>query len=155
MSITVQLDSFGKIKNWLKNLSISLKNVANATGRRVTNDSEQLAKERVRSPNMKPEKRTGAYLQSIESEFKGGTVSFLGTLKSDSSIAGIIEFGSRPHIIRPKGNKILFWPGAKHPAKEVQHPGTPEFRVLGDAVEAGIFKVDEKLAKEFKKHFKT
>jgi hypothetical protein len=53
MSITVQLDSFEKIKNWFKNISIGLKKVARATGRRVTNEAEQLAKERVRSPEKK------------------------------------------------------------------------------------------------------
>ena len=154
MSITVQLDSFEKIKNWFKNISIGLKKVARATGRRVTNEAEQLAKERVRSPEKKPGKRAGADFQSIESEFKDGTVSFIGTVKSDSPIAGIIEFGSRPHIIRPKGNKVLFWPGAKHPTKEVKHPGTPACRVLGDAVEDGVFKIDEKLAEALKEQFK-
>ena len=30
---------------------------------------------------------------------------------------------------------MLFWPGAKHPVKEVKHPGTPAFQVLGEATE--------------------
>ena len=34
-----------------------------------------------------------------------------------------VEFGSPPHIIRPKGKKALFWKGAKHPVKIVHHPG--------------------------------
>jgi hypothetical protein len=34
-----------------------------------------------------------------------------------------IEFGSLPHIIRPKDKQALFWKGAEHPVKEVRHPG--------------------------------
>jgi len=35
-----------------------------------------------------------------------------------------IEFGTAPHIIRPKNKKALFWKGADHPVKVVRHPGT-------------------------------
>jgi hypothetical protein len=32
--------------------------------------------------------------------------------------------GTRPHDIKPKNGKALFWPGAKHPVKVVHHKGT-------------------------------
>lgn len=35
-----------------------------------------------------------------------------------------IEFGTLPHIIRPKNKKALSWKGAAHPVKMVRHPGT-------------------------------
>ena len=32
--------------------------------------------------------------------------------------------GTRPHTIRAKNKKALYWKGAKHPVKSVQHPGS-------------------------------
>ena len=38
--------------------------------------------------------------------------------------APFVEFGTAPHAIYPKDKKALFWEGAEHPVKAVQHPGT-------------------------------
>jgi len=35
-----------------------------------------------------------------------------------------VILGTRPHVIRPRRKKALYWPGADHPVKSVQHPGT-------------------------------
>ena len=35
-----------------------------------------------------------------------------------------VEEGTRPHIIRAKGKKALYWKGAKYPVKSVRHPGS-------------------------------
>ena len=35
-----------------------------------------------------------------------------------------VEFGTRPHLIKPKNKKALYWKGAKHPVKSVNHPGS-------------------------------
>ena len=35
-----------------------------------------------------------------------------------------VEFGTRPHLIKPKNKKALYWKGAKHPVKSVRHPGS-------------------------------
>ena len=35
-----------------------------------------------------------------------------------------VEFGTRPHIIKAKNKKALYWKGAKHPVKSVRHPGS-------------------------------
>jgi HK97 gp10 family phage protein len=35
-----------------------------------------------------------------------------------------VEFGTRPHLIKPKNKKALYWKGAKHPIKSVNHPGS-------------------------------
>lgn len=35
-----------------------------------------------------------------------------------------VEFGTRPHIIRPVNKRALFWKGARHPVAYVNHPGT-------------------------------
>lgn len=35
-----------------------------------------------------------------------------------------VEEGTQPHVILPKTKKALFWPGADHPVRMVNHPGT-------------------------------
>ena len=35
-----------------------------------------------------------------------------------------VEEGTRPHTIRAKNKKALYWKGAKHPVKQVNHPGS-------------------------------
>jgi len=35
-----------------------------------------------------------------------------------------VEYGTRPHIIRPRRRQALWWEGAHHPVRLVQHPGT-------------------------------
>jgi len=35
-----------------------------------------------------------------------------------------VHQGSRPHVIRPVRAKALFWKGALHPVRVVNHPGT-------------------------------
>lgn len=34
------------------------------------------------------------------------------------------EVGTRPHVIEAKNAQALFWDGARHPVKRVNHPGT-------------------------------
>ena len=40
--------------------------------------------------------------------------------------AAIHQFGGRtpPRTIRPKRKRALFWPGARHPVRKVNHPGS-------------------------------
>lgn len=35
-----------------------------------------------------------------------------------------VHEGTRPHVILPKFKEALFWEGAEHPVKRVNHPGT-------------------------------
>ena len=35
-----------------------------------------------------------------------------------------VEEGTRPHTLRAKNKKALYWKGAKHPVKSVRHPGS-------------------------------
>ena len=43
---------------------------------------------------------------------------------SNLKYAPMVEFGTRPHIIRAKNKKALYWKGASHPVKQVSHPGS-------------------------------
>ena len=47
------------------------------------------------------------------------------TVGSDRKYAAAHQFGSKPYVITPKNAKALFWPGAGHPVKSVNHPGLP------------------------------
>ncbi len=38
--------------------------------------------------------------------------------------APFVEFGTAPHVILPVNGKALFWKGAAHPVRKVNHPGT-------------------------------
>jgi len=48
-----------------------------------------------------------------------------------ASYAPLVEFGTKPHRIEAKDAKALFWPGANHPVRSVQHPGTKPNDYMG------------------------
>lgn len=82
--------------------------------------------------------RTGTLRRSISRRVTG----VKGVVGSNLKYAAIQEFGGTtgPHVIRPKNKKALFWPGATHPVKSVNHPGSkikPK-RYLRGALEQGI-----------------
>ncbi len=153
MAIFLRFDSFEKIKTCFLHLSQGVKEATRETARTLMLRAGHLAKARVRSTTRKPNIGKGNYFRSIKSGFLDGGGSFTSKLESNSPVAGIIEFGSRPHIIRPKGNKLLFWPGAKHPVKEVKHPGTPAFRVLGEATEEAAEDIGKTFESALKRKF--
>ena len=69
-----------------------------------------------------PLKRSGTMWQSIRvTDLKTNSV----TVGTDRPYAIYHQYGSKPYVIRPKGKKALSWPGAKHPVKQVNHPGLP------------------------------
>lgn len=55
----------------------------------------------------------------IDFKIEDGTITF-----NFVDYAKYVEFGTPPHIIRAKDKKALYWKGATHPVKSVQHPGT-------------------------------
>jgi phage virion morphogenesis protein len=65
---------------------------------------------------------TGDLVKSIVT-YSDATQAVVGTNKH---YAAIHQFGgkTRPHVIRPKKGKALMWPGARHPVKAVNHPGS-------------------------------
>lgn len=60
---------------------------------------------------------------------------------------GILEEGSKPHIIRPKNKKALYWHGAKHPVKSVQHPGTRPYPIVRPTAEKYKIKLRDAVLK--------
>jgi HK97 gp10 family phage protein len=43
---------------------------------------------------------------------------------SNIKYAPMVEYGTRPHLIKPKNKKALYWKGAKYPVKTVNHKGS-------------------------------
>ena len=64
---------------------------------------------------------------------------------SNVKYAVIVEKGSRPHVIRPKNKKALYWKGAKIPVKLVNHPGSKAKPFLIPAFESEKDKFIENL----------
>lgn len=64
--------------------------------------------------------RSGFLAQTFKAELTTGMLRWFPT----ASYAPFVEFGTAPHTILPKDKKALFWPGAAHPVRKVNHPGT-------------------------------
>lgn len=60
---------------------------------------------------------------------------------------GILETGSKPHIIRPKNKKALYWRGASHPVKAVKHPGTKPRAIVEPTAKKYKVKIRDTLVK--------
>lgn len=74
-----------------------------------------------------------------------------GTVHTSNVKYGIvIEKGSKPHVIRAKNKKALYWKGASHPVKQVKHPGTKAKPFLIPAFEAEKPKFIENLKEVIK-----
>jgi phage gpG-like protein len=43
---------------------------------------------------------------------------------SNVKYAIMVEKGTKAHVIKPKNKKALYWKGASHPVKQVNHPGS-------------------------------
>ena len=66
---------------------------------------------------------------------------------SNIKYARLVEEGTRPHTIRAKNKKALYWKGARHPVRSVRHPGSKAKPYLIPAFE----KEKEVLIKDLKK----
>lgn len=64
---------------------------------------------------------TGRLRESLDWEVTGKKLT-VGS--RNVNYAKDVEFGTSPHIIRARNTKALYWPGARHPVRQVNHPGT-------------------------------
>jgi HK97 gp10 family phage protein len=80
--------------------------------------------------------RTGLYRDSFKSERTRVRGLAAVTVINTAPYANYVEFGTRPHVIEARHAQALFWPGARHPVKKVNHPGTPAFHTLRNALRA-------------------
>lgn len=80
---------------------------------------------------------TGEYVQSIGVGRIPGSPRTGWRIEATADHSWFVERGTRPHEIRPRVKKALFWPGAAHPVGRVWHPGTRATHNLAEALELG------------------
>ena len=56
-----------------------------------------------------------------------------------------LEEGTPPHEIRPKNKKALYWKGAKHPVKKVNHPGSKAYPIVVPTVDTHIGRIRQSI----------
>jgi hypothetical protein len=80
--------------------------------------------------------KTGNLRSSIQATTKDDYMWIVGT---NLEYAPYVHEGTEPHVI--EGNPWLYWPGAEHPVRKVNHPGTeanPFFDRATDTVEGRL-----------------
>lgn len=81
-----------------------------------------------------PHRKTGEYGRSFKTERTRVRGKAAVRLVNTSAHAEYLEFGTGPHVIEPKNKQALAWPGGRHPVKRVNHPGTPAYHILRNAL---------------------
>lgn len=74
--------------------------------------------------------KTGNLVQSFGVVLGRLYASIAPNRSTPAKYAIYVHEGTRPHIIRAKTAKGLFWKGAAHPVKQVKHPGTKPNRFM-------------------------
>jgi HK97 gp10 family phage protein len=69
--------------------------------------------------------KTGNLRRSLHTEVLSSSRSLVRVqVGTDVAYGPFIEFGTRAHVISARPGHALFWKGAKHPVRRVNHPGT-------------------------------
>jgi hypothetical protein len=76
-------------------------------------------------------KRSGRLADSLIAEVHDQVLRVGST---DVNYATDVELGTAPHVINAKPGSALYWPGAEHPVKRVNHPGTRPYPYLRPAL---------------------
>ena len=100
---------------------------------KISNKQEEKVKQVVKSSAFNIQKNAISNLTKNKSVITGhlrrGISTDIKALEATIHTSSIkyapgVEFGTKSHIIRPKNKKALYWKGAKHPVKQVNHPGS-------------------------------
>jgi Bacteriophage HK97-gp10, putative tail-component len=83
--------------------------------------------------------RTGFLVQS----FQWAQQNLTGYWYPTASYARFVEFGTAPHTILPKEKKALWWPGAMHPVRQVNHPGTKPNKYMERIMDASESEIQD------------
>lgn len=70
-----------------------------------------------------------------------------GTIMTDLEYVVYVIFPTEPHEIVPVNAQALFWEGADHPVKRVQHPGTTGNDFFANAYMSGVYEAEDILDK--------
>jgi phage gpG-like protein len=89
--------------------------------RAVTREGSKQVKNKIRSLGLV---KSGELVKSVRG-VTTNTKSFIGT---KLWYAHFLEDGAKPHTIKAKKGKLLWWPGVRRPVKKVNHPGVKEYK---------------------------
>jgi len=92
--------------------------------------------------------RTSHARQALHGGTEDRDRSIVVYLSHGVSYGGFLEQGTglhgpkhRKYIIRPKNGRFLYWPGASHPVKEVNHPGMKPRPIIKPTMQAELPKI--------------
>jgi hypothetical protein len=94
--------------------------------------------------------RTGHARQSIHAGVEKRGSEIATYLSHGVEYGRYLEEGTEPHVIRPKNKKALYWYGANHPVKKVNHPGTKAQPAIGPTMEVYRGKMSEAVHELFR-----
>lgn len=136
MYITITIDDspvsdlFTQLRARMQDLSPVMRNIGEIVKRSIEQNFAA-----------KPPGRPEAWKESKRVKEKDGqTLSDTGRLRRSFTVKGYPDrvevgtnvkyaayhqFGTKPYTIVPRHKKALFWKGARHPIKKVNHPGLP------------------------------
>lgn len=112
------------LRRWVGNMSADVARAVERTRIDVQNEARR------RAPV-----DTGRLRSSIVSRAEGSGRSVGYVIGSNVNYAAAVEYGTAPHVIKPKYKQALYWPGAAHPVAQVNHPGTRAQPFLRPAIE--------------------
>lgn len=107
----------------------------------IAKDFEKQAKD-----NAEWTDRTSHAKQGLNAGCEGGGSEYTIYIAHGVDYGQILEEGSKPHEITPKNGKYLYWKGAAHPVKKVNHPGTKGFKTIETVLEENRVKTLERIA---------
>jgi hypothetical protein len=107
----------------------------------IAKDFEQQAKSTAKWTN-----RTSNARQGLNGGSEGSDGNYTIYVAHGVDYGEILEEGSKPHVITPKNGKYLYWKGASHPVKKVNHPGTKGFHTIEDTLNENKDKTIERIS---------
>lgn len=83
-----------------------------------------------------PNVQTGRLRSSITHDLRRDSIGLVARVGTNVSYGAYVELGTTPHRIVARNRRALFWRGARHPVRAVNHPGTRPFPYLRPALVA-------------------
>lgn len=91
-----------------------------------------------REARINVDKMTRTHSGFLKNRWQKEFSQFRGMLYPLMNYAKYVHEGTAPHTIFPRFRKALYWRGALHPVKKVQHPGTTPRPFLANAIKNNI-----------------
>jgi len=89
-------------------------------------------------------RKTGSLARSITHEVKGK----IGRVGTNLLHGPWVELGTRPHKIKPRSKKALFWEDLEHPIRSAMHPGARAYPYLRPALHQSKDEVESLIGKQ-------